>query len=96
LNIQFLPEDLMDKKYFVLKALKRNSQYEKDKSGENTLAGLPGGRADSFISKSPILVGDTEKGPSVPLDFNHRRNISMDKQGLPSTEIKSIFPRTTY
>ncbi len=83
----------MDKKYFMLKAMNRSPFLERDRAADSKQLRVFHSKNDSFNQRS-LLVSTEKEKPGLSLDFQHKRNLSTEKQ-LQSNEIKSTFPKTT-
>lgn len=88
----------MDKKYFVLKALKNSSLMEKKKGHEGFSLSRLNTKQFQLNQKSmmPSVEADiNEKDrPSLAFDYHHRRNHSVDKPPGGS-DLRLIFPKTS-
>lgn len=88
----------MDKKYFVLKALKNASLLDKNKPQEHFSLSRMQTKQYQMNQKSMLSSVDADKQinerPSLGFDFRHRRNLSTDKQH-PGSDIRLMFPKTS-
>lgn len=88
----------MDKKYFVLKALKNSSLMEKKKAHEGFSLSRLNTKQFHLNQKSmmPSIDSDTNEKDksSLAFDYNHRRNHSVDKP-IGGSDLRLIFPKTS-
>ena len=83
----------MDKKYFMLKAMNRSPFLDRDRPPDSKALRGFNSKNDSFNQRS-LLVSTEKEKPGLSLDFQHKRNLSTEKQ-LQASEIKTTFPKTT-
>lgn len=89
----------MDKKYFVLKALKNSNVMEKKKGSEGFSLSRLQTKQYQLNQRSMMPAVDTEANDkdrqSLRIDYNHRRNLSTDKANAGS-DLRIVFPKTMY
>ena len=88
----------MDKKYFVLKALKNSSLMEKKKATDGFSLSRLQTKQYQLNQKSMMpaidIDGNERERPSMGFDYNHRRNHSTDKP-IGGADLRMVFPKTS-
>lgn len=88
----------MDKKYFVLKALKNASLLDKSKPNDHFSLSRMHTKQYQINQKSMLSSMDADRQAkdrsSLGFDFRHKRNFSTEKQHAGS-DLRIMFPKTS-